>query len=85
MVVPVKAIRERLVLLYETWNAGAIGEKDIQKTIVVEIQESHSPKDRVDNRFVVGRAVIQDKLHARFWLPVFETDLAFDRSLRPGI
>ncbi len=79
VIVPVQPVIKGLVLFYQTRNSSAIGKEDVEITVVVEIEEGDAAQRGINNRFVVGRTVIQDEPYLRLSLPVFESDRSSSR------
>jgi len=64
VVVAVEPVPKRWIVLYQTRNRGTVGKKNIQKSIVVEVEKGYSTKGGIDDRLVWHGAVPQHKAYA---------------------
>ena len=72
MIVVVQPIGKCRVAFVQARNAGAVGEENIEITVVVVVQQSDATQCAVDDGLIIRSAIVQDKRHAGPFLAVLE-------------
>ena len=76
-VVTVETIPIARIRLFEGGDCGAVGEEDIQKAVVVEVEESYAPYHGFESVALGAEAVLEDEIDFGSVDCVFELDWEF--------
>src|ERR1700730_10792606 len=84
MIVVIQAVVKARTLFRQRRYPRAICEEDVEKAVVVVIQQCDSTENAVDDRLVNGGSVVQNKIYTGLRLAIFEADSSrvLGRSLR---
>src|SRR5882762_4614621 len=74
MIVVIQAIVKARNFFRQRRYPRAICEEDVEKTVVVVIQQCDSARNAVDDRLVKGGSVVENKIYTGSWLTIFEAD-----------
>ena len=72
VVVVVQAVIKTRAVFDESRDGGAVGEEDIEISIVVVVKQSHAAEDAVDYRLVLGWGIIENEWNPRRLLTIYE-------------
>jgi len=87
MIVVIQAVVKARNLFRQRRYPRAICEEDVEKALVVVIQQCDSAGNAVDDRLVNGGSVVQNKIHTGLRLAIFEADSSrvLGRRLRANL